>query len=192
MLVKFPPPNRAAHRVTLLPDKVRLLVLVASNQNDNPEISVGVHGPKEEKLSDSTLLIGFVFMFRVPATLSVDPLNVKFELPNNPVPPVATVNTLLHPVDPVMDTEFVAAGPMGPVTPVGPVGPVTPVGPVVPVLPVNPVGPVLPVSPVNPVGPVVPVGPVGPVLPVNPVGPVHPVGPVCPVGPTDPTDTSVV
>jgi hypothetical protein len=81
LLVKLDPPNRAAHRVTLLPDKVRLLVFVASNQNDSPEINVGVHGPKEEKVSDSTLLMGFVFMLKLAPKLRVEPLKFMLELP---------------------------------------------------------------------------------------------------------------
>ena len=56
----------------------------------------------------------------VPLTDNVVPLNVIFELPNNPVPPVATVKTFPHAVEPMIDTELAA-----PPEPAGPVGPVT-------------------------------------------------------------------
>ena len=49
------------------------------------------------------------------------PLKNKLEFPNNPVPPVATLNILPQPVEPVMDTELpppTAAGPVGPVGPI--------------------------------------------------------------------------
>lgn len=106
-----------------------------------------------------------MFMFPPFSKLIFLPSNVMLEFPNSPVPPVATVNTLPHPVEPVMDTDPPPAAP----APAGPVGPVTDA----PVGPVEPVGPVTdaPVGPVEPVGPVRPVGPVGPVKPVEPVGP---------------------
>jgi hypothetical protein len=83
------------------------------------------------------------FTSSVPVTVKLDPLNVKLEFPNTPVPPVATVKTLAKPVEPTIETELppAAAGPVGPVIPVGPVtvlvapvGPVFPVGPVLPIV----------------------------------------------------------
>ena len=63
-----------------------------------------------------------MFMFPPFSKLMFLPSNVIFEFPNNPVPPVATVNTLPNPVEPVMETELLPPPP----DPAGPVGPVEP------------------------------------------------------------------
>lgn len=54
----------------------------------------------------------------------LEPVNNRFEFPNNPVPPVFTVSTPPNPVYPVIDTEL--PPPPDPGIPWGPVHPVTP------------------------------------------------------------------
>jgi hypothetical protein len=56
----------------------------------------------------------------------LEPVNIKFDVPYNPVPPVAIDKTAPNPVYPVIDTEPPPdPGPVGPIDPVNPVGPVT-------------------------------------------------------------------
>jgi hypothetical protein len=116
------------------------MVVVSDPSSHNTQFptDVGAKGAVYDMFTVFTLEMVLLHMFCRALTVNTDSVNVKLELPYNPVPPVATVNTLLHPVDPVIVTE----PPLIP-APGGPVGPVTEA----PVTPVGPVGPVAPSTP---------------------------------------------
>lgn len=121
--------------------KVMVEVSAPSSHSVQPPTVVGANGAVYVMFTLQTFVIELLHMFCDALRVRVDPEKVMFELPNNPVPPVATVITLPHPVDPVIDTELPPPDPTGPAGPVGPV--TTDAGPVGPV----PTGPVFPVGP---------------------------------------------
>ena len=123
--------------------KVMVEVSAPSSHSVQPLTDVGANAAVYVMFTLHTFVIELLHMFCDALRVRVDPEKVMFELPNRPVPPVATVITLPHPVEPVIETELATpppdpAGPVGPVTtdagPAGPVGPV-PTGPVFPVGP---------------------------------------------------------
>ena len=120
--------------------KVMVEVSAPSSHSVQPLTDVGANAAVYVMFTLHTFVIELLHMFCDALRVRVDPEKVMFELPNNPVPPVATVITLPHPVEPVIDTELATPPP----EPAGPVGPV--------IVDAGPVGPV-PTGPVFPVGP---------------------------------------
>jgi hypothetical protein len=96
-------------------------VSAPSSHSVQPLTDVGAKGAVYVNPTLHTFVIELLHMFCDALRVRVEPEKVMFEFPNRPVPPVATVITLPHPVDPVIETE--------PPPPPDPAGPVTPVGP---------------------------------------------------------------
>jgi hypothetical protein len=95
-------------------------VSAPSSHNVQPPTVVGANAAVYVRFTLHTLVIELLHMFCDALRVRVEPEKVMFEFPNNPVPPVATVKTFPHAVEPVIDTELAA-----PPEPAGPVGPVT-------------------------------------------------------------------
>jgi hypothetical protein len=81
-------------------------VSAPSSHSVQPLTDVGAKGAVYVNPTLHTFVIELLHMFCDALRVSAEPEKVIFEFPNKPVPPVATVITLPHPVEPVMETEL--------------------------------------------------------------------------------------